>query len=746
MPVSRLAAFGLLSTGLAAGVVGNALKERPNFYAAAVSVGRSSGALLILGSFLLFLTICTGVLWKRIFFGELRPIEYEHLFERLWIFLTESLLALTIFGTAFSIPFALMYGLLVFLKCFHWITADRVDYVDQIPPPGPPLSFHIRITAITTILTLTDIVLFLYSAESIVVDGVSVMILFTSEFAILFVSILGTWARYGIAVADLRRAQGREDAPAWEQKSMYLFYIDLAVDFSKLLIYLVFFIAILINYGLPLHILRDVYMTLRSFISRASDFVRYRRATHNMDQLYPDASAEELERLGDKTCIICREEMVAREPDAPGDDGPNMTPKKLVCGHIFHFHCLRTWLERQQSCPTCRRDVLNVTPVPRRDGAQQPPPPAPGAVPVPPGAAHPNHPPTPEGARALEFEEYFRMPAVNGDAPPPRHAPPGAGPTAATRTAAPAAAAIEETSDARLQRSIWGAPITPGRFFAPTPVPRTAPDQDQARPAPARAGYQDGATPGPSGLVSGTTTPHSSQSPIVFSSTGSPRRSADAAAANQAQPPAPEVVDDDVPRYDDDDIPIREAIARAAQQRAGGPAASSTAPAPVHAAPPHTSYKEYDPVPTHHPFLSPVALPPPHLRQVTQLSPPVAGPRTPEAARRMLEERLVSLENIDRAVWGIVAEMGRLRSAWEYQDSPHAPEHIRSPPARRAAAPPPAPPTTAPPPAPPAEAPSPAPPAEAPPPAPPAMAASPAQPVVAPSPAPSAEAPSAERL
>ena len=29
-----------------------------------------------------------------------------------------------------------------------------------------------------------------------------------------------------------------------------------------------------------------------------------------------------------------------------------MTPKKLPCGHIFHFQCLRSWLERQQSCPT----------------------------------------------------------------------------------------------------------------------------------------------------------------------------------------------------------------------------------------------------------------------------------------------------------------------------------------------------------------------------------------------------------
>ena len=130
----------------------------------------------------------------------------------------------------------------------------------------------------------------------------------------------------------------------------------------KLLTYLTFFTVILLNYGLPLHILRDVYMTLRSFLNRCRDLIRYRQATRDMDALYPNATAEEMERLGDKTCIICREEMIAALPagqaspsgsgPTSGGQGPNETPKKLACGHVFHFHCLRSWLERQQSCPT----------------------------------------------------------------------------------------------------------------------------------------------------------------------------------------------------------------------------------------------------------------------------------------------------------------------------------------------------------------------------------------------------------
>lgn len=36
--------------------------------------------------------------------------------------------------------------------------------------------------------------------------------------------------------------------------------------------------------------------------------------------------------------------------------------KKLPCGHIFHTACLRSWFQRQQTCPTCRLNILRTTP------------------------------------------------------------------------------------------------------------------------------------------------------------------------------------------------------------------------------------------------------------------------------------------------------------------------------------------------------------------------------------------------
>lgn len=151
-------------------------------------------------------------------------------------------------------------------------------------------------------------------------------------------------------------------------------------DFVKLGIYTTFFFILLTFYGLPIHIMRDLFLTARSFIKRLTAFLRYRKATHDMNERYPDATVEEIQR--EDTCIICREEMRPwsvtnpAEPPAPAPpDGvpqppqarPRTTPtlnersrpKKLPCGHVLHLGCLKSWLERQQVCPTCRRPVVD---------------------------------------------------------------------------------------------------------------------------------------------------------------------------------------------------------------------------------------------------------------------------------------------------------------------------------------------------------------------------------------------------
>jgi E3 ubiquitin-protein ligase synoviolin len=155
----------------------------------------------------------------------------------------------------------------------------------------------------------------------------------------------------------------------------------IVLDFLKFAAYLTFFGVLTVLYGLPIYIVRDLYMTGRSFYNRVNDYRQYRNATHNMHNQYPDATAESL--VADNTCIVCREDMKpwigtlpAAEQAANRNTGnfsisERQRPKKLPCGHILHFSCLRSWLERQQACPICRRSVLRPLTVPG-DAAQPP--------------------------------------------------------------------------------------------------------------------------------------------------------------------------------------------------------------------------------------------------------------------------------------------------------------------------------------------------------------------------------------
>ncbi|XLT58282.1 hypothetical protein HN873_050886 [Arachis hypogaea] len=129
----------------------------------------------------------------------------------------------------------------------------------------------------------------------------------------------------------------------WERKPIFTFYLELIRDLLHLSMYLFFFLVIFINYGVPLHLIRVLYETFRNFKVRVADYIRYCKITSNMKDRFPEATPEE-HNASDATCIICREEMT--------------TAKKLICGHLFHVHCLRSWLERQHTCSTCRALVV----------------------------------------------------------------------------------------------------------------------------------------------------------------------------------------------------------------------------------------------------------------------------------------------------------------------------------------------------------------------------------------------------
>lgn len=379
-------------------VLMRAYYERPNFYSAAVYISQSTGSLMFLVNLMLIVAASFGYGLQRLFYGPLRPIETEQLYDKAWFAVSETLLAMTIFRDDIGIWFFAMFLCLLAGKVWQWIGEGRVEFLEQQPPANPKL-FHFRLTSSLLLSVAFDIYMMQYCIESILSEArPGVMVMFGFEYVLLAIASVSTLLRYSLSLVELvitqRQERAREEArrlaseiarqqaaasgaeappevdededegdvPGWEEKGRWVFYLDLATDFVKSVVYMGFFIILMTFYGIPIHIMRDLFMSIRSLIKRINDFVQYRNATRDMNTRYPDATAEELER--ENTCIVCREEMRPWvEPGANGaQQGRRMDerqrPKKLPCGHILHFGCLRSWLERQQVCPTCRRPVL----------------------------------------------------------------------------------------------------------------------------------------------------------------------------------------------------------------------------------------------------------------------------------------------------------------------------------------------------------------------------------------------------
>ncbi|XP_010276745.1 PREDICTED: ERAD-associated E3 ubiquitin-protein ligase HRD1B-like [Nelumbo nucifera] len=332
----RLQTYAGLSLVGTLAVIYHAFSSRGQFYPAMVYLSTSKISLVLLLNMGLVIMCILWQLTKCLFLGSLREAEVERLNEQSWREVMEILFAITIFRQDFSVTFLAMVTALLLIKALHWLAQKRVEYIETTP--SVPMFSHIRIVSFMGFLFVLDSI-FLYSSLKHLIQTwqASVSIFFSFEYMILATTIVSTFVKYVFYVSDMLM-EGQ-----WERKAVYTFYLELIRDLLHLSMYLCFFFLIFVNYGVPLHLIRELYETFRNFKIRVADYIRYRKITSNMNDRFPDATPEEL-NANDATCIICREEMT--------------TAKKLICGHLFHVHCLRSWLERQHTCPTCRALVV----------------------------------------------------------------------------------------------------------------------------------------------------------------------------------------------------------------------------------------------------------------------------------------------------------------------------------------------------------------------------------------------------
>lgn len=281
-------------------------------------------------SFAIF-TVYLGALGMlRAFVGKLTPIESESVHEHGLRFLGDIFLVVTVFTEDINLKGLVVFSIVFTFKCLNWILGSRIDTMDQ--------SVTLQTRGVVKIFAFTGVLIFFnavlaYATMVSAFNRPSVYILFCFEFSLLLVYSMRCLYVLAIVVIDYEKNL--------HDKSFLIFYGDFVFGVFKILAYIVCFYWTTQHFKIPLNLLREGIGTTKALVSKTRLFWAYRKIVKDLEKNYPDFAGEQI--TGDRTCVICHEEMERA--------------KRLHCGHFFHFECLRGWLDRQQACPVCRREV-----------------------------------------------------------------------------------------------------------------------------------------------------------------------------------------------------------------------------------------------------------------------------------------------------------------------------------------------------------------------------------------------------
>jgi len=374
--------YAATSTAFAVSALAYAVHTRQHFYPVVVFLVTSKFSVVILGNFALLCTLLIGQFTKAVFLGQLRDQEREIMFDRARYAITETCLALTIFHEELTVRVFTLFTALLFSKVFHWLAECRVDHVQQADQTSSWQ--HVRLAALLATLLTTNLLLLGGCAYFCLQQMPSVLVLFGFEYAILAVGCVSTMVKYLLHAIDMR-IEG-----TWQAKGSYAKILEFISETARFVLFLLFFTIIFTYYGMPIHIVRELWVSYTNLRRCWQQYRKYRKLMLGLQERFPDATDAEMRSAGPAGTPLPAPVAATAEPGSgagPGEEEEG-TPqelslgdydeciicrdalapgcKKLPCGHIFHLDCLRMWLHEKQDCPTCRAEIPVDAPLPDR--------------------------------------------------------------------------------------------------------------------------------------------------------------------------------------------------------------------------------------------------------------------------------------------------------------------------------------------------------------------------------------------
>uniref|UniRef100_A0A7S3GM98 Uncharacterized protein n=1 Tax=Palpitomonas bilix TaxID=652834 RepID=A0A7S3GM98_9EUKA len=233
----------------------------------------------------------------------------------------------------------LWFGAIGFFKVFQRIASMRLQYYSSMPDVAR--YEHQRVAALLGGVLVFDIFWLLICLELFSSTGFSTLLLLVFECFVLGIEVMQTLYNYAVNF-KVFSGIGTQD-----NNEVQLFFSSFLAGIILDTVHLLHYSHIWYLYGVNFTVVDvllglSLYGTYKGVVQKMGNYRHYRNMLEQIEKSFDNATKEQLEELDDD-CAICREQMASA--------------KRLPCGHCFHKFCLRAWIERNRSCPVCRKPI-----------------------------------------------------------------------------------------------------------------------------------------------------------------------------------------------------------------------------------------------------------------------------------------------------------------------------------------------------------------------------------------------------
>ena len=274
------------------------------------------------------------------FLGPLRENEQSKLQERMLTFVLFKLMfiaAMLEHSVGSLVVWLVWFVACVMLKSFSLLARERIEYLLGLHAGGAggPASS----TAHRRPLVLMCAV---FGMDALIAGGAFVFARDLSSALLLCYECVCIGIDCGHAFAKCAVAAG-----ASEKASHRNYVVEFASDCLFLMASLLHYVHILYILGVSFTLI-DVILLLNmrsvvlSLVRRYHSYRLFAAMETELRDRYPTVLAADMPE--EQVCAICRDTMEEA--------------KMLPCQHLYHAHCIRSWLEQNQhNCPMCRYDL-----------------------------------------------------------------------------------------------------------------------------------------------------------------------------------------------------------------------------------------------------------------------------------------------------------------------------------------------------------------------------------------------------